>query len=288
MLESPTAPCSFSPRCTRWYLPLLLLPLPHRAPLLSPPLSRLHHHTREALVCPVFFGRLLLTFIVVFTASSYSRRFLSRHAIGNRSPSTHRSARLGLRTSPPSPPHSMPTLMANYSRPLPPVIRAVDRCWCDLGAGGLFEPYNISQWEHNTVRRLVKDLERDARIEDARLQKEHEARKREERDTFFLTKFEDDEAATPQTSVESPAAALGFWARLKLLTDKAITPSFSMSIPPPPPPSISTVVPEPPAQESKKMIPPQAPTHVQDSLIRTEYDLRPYGLGMIVDLRWAR
>ena len=184
------------------------------------------------------------------------------------------------------------TLMANYSRPLPPVIRAVDRCWCDLGAGGLFEPYNISQWEHNTVRRLVKDLERDARIEDARLQKEHEARKREERDTFFLTKFEDDEAAAPtphQTSVESPAASLSFWVRLKLLADKAIAPSFSISIPPPPPPpSISTGVPEPPVQEAKKINPPPAPTHVQDSLIRTEYDLRPYGLGMIVDLRWAR
>lgn len=179
--------------------------------------------------------------------------------------------------------------MANYSRPLPPVIRAVDRCWCDLGAGGLFEPYNISQWEHNTVRRLVKDLERDARIEDVRLQKEHEARKREERDTFFLTKFEDDESeatAPPEPSVESPAAALSFWARLKLLTDKAMAPSFSVSTPPPP--SISLVATEPPMHETKRITPPPAPAHVQDPLIRTEYDLRPYGLGMIVDLRWAR
>ena len=116
MLESPDcAPLIFPltfPLTFPQVHPLVPPPSPpppsHRAPLLSPPLCRLHHDTREALVRLVFFCRLLLTFIVVSTASSYSRRFLSPHAIGNRSPSTHRSARLGLRTSPPSPPPSMP------------------------------------------------------------------------------------------------------------------------------------------------------------------------------------
>ncbi|KJA29358.1 hypothetical protein HYPSUDRAFT_211239 [Hypholoma sublateritium FD-334 SS-4] len=275
--QLPKRPCKRSLRmwCTRWYLPLLLLPLPTAPPyFLLLFLVSITIHAK-----PCFYCIILLT--TLFISTCYWQPFPVDTPLSTPWAENITTFAAALNA----------TLMANYSRPLPPAIRAVDRCWCDLGAGGLFEPYNISQWEHNTVRRLVKDLERDARIEDARLQKEHEARKREERDTFFLTKFEDYEpeaaaTALPQASVEAPAPALSFWARLKLLTDKAMAPSFSVSTPPPPSPPI--VATEPPVQEVKRVTPPPAPAHVQDPLIRTEYDLRPYGLGMIVDLRWAR
>lgn len=52
------------------------------------------------------------------------------------------------------------TLKSNYTRPLPKVMRTVDRCWCDFSAGGLFEPFNVSHWERISIQRLKDDLER--------------------------------------------------------------------------------------------------------------------------------
>lgn len=51
------------------------------------------------------------------------------------------------------------TLSANYTGPIPTVIRAVDRCWCDLSFGGFFFPFNVSSWERVSVLRLKSELE---------------------------------------------------------------------------------------------------------------------------------
>lgn len=51
------------------------------------------------------------------------------------------------------------TLSSNYTGPIPPVIRAVDRCWCDIARGGFFVPFNVSEWERASVLRLKDKLE---------------------------------------------------------------------------------------------------------------------------------
>lgn len=43
---------------------------------------------------------------------------------------------------------------------LPSSIRAVDRCWCDISSGTLFEPFNMTRWEHTTVNKMKEDLEK--------------------------------------------------------------------------------------------------------------------------------
>ncbi|KAF8640774.1 hypothetical protein AX17_000424 [Amanita inopinata Kibby_2008] len=55
------------------------------------------------------------------------------------------------------------SLPSNFSQPLPTVVRAVDRCWCDFSGGSFFEPFNVSHWELLTIQRLKSDLERSQR-----------------------------------------------------------------------------------------------------------------------------
>lgn len=43
---------------------------------------------------------------------------------------------------------------------LPKYIRPVDRCWCDLGSGSLFEPFNTTRWEEASVLRAKHELEK--------------------------------------------------------------------------------------------------------------------------------
>ena len=41
---------------------------------------------------------------------------------------------------------------------IPTAVPIVDRCWCDF-SGGLFEPFNTTRWEANSVEKLARELE---------------------------------------------------------------------------------------------------------------------------------
>lgn len=183
------------------------------------------------------------------------------------------------------------TLASNYTDPIPPVMRPLDRCWCDLSTGGLFEPYNISQWEVLSVKKQCSILEREQILENAR----HPAKPEEESNTFFISdNYDDDddeeEVVSSVPTDTSPASTAGFWSRLNLIArGPPLQPKYQT--PPPTPHQQQPRATSPPQPQENRMtdVPSQVPSssNTQQPLIRPEYDLRPYGLGMIVDLRWS-
>ncbi|KAI6032103.1 hypothetical protein BKA83DRAFT_4210048 [Pisolithus microcarpus] len=130
--------------CTRWFLPLLLLPLPTAPPyFLVLFLFTLALHARPCFYCIILLAAL-------FLSSCYWQSF-PLHA-----------------------PLSAPwadnittfheALNASVSQKLdmyevtPPIIRVPDRCWCDF-TSGVFEPYDVQKWERDSVQRAVAEIE---------------------------------------------------------------------------------------------------------------------------------
>ena len=148
------------------------------------------------------------------------------------------------------------------SRPFPTVMRAVDRCWCDFSAGGLFEPFNVSHWEYLSVQRLHHEMELPKLLDDSLPQDNTDMKANSN-----LTIVEASSNTITSTSK--------FWLRIRPLYSKAFR-------------SVE------PASTTEKQVNIQGnsdvtkPITVLNSFIRQEYDLRPYGLGIIIDFRWSR
>ncbi|KAK0198303.1 hypothetical protein F5146DRAFT_82066 [Armillaria mellea] len=136
--------------CTRWFLPLLLLPLPTAPPyfLLLFLLSLMMHAK------PCFYCIILITSL--FISSCYWQPFSLDTPLTSPWAENITTYSHALTASLSSLPHRAQ---------MPTTIRAVDRCWCDLSSGAFFEPFNMSRWEHNTVNRLKDDLERQWKAE---------------------------------------------------------------------------------------------------------------------------
>ncbi|KAI0294794.1 hypothetical protein BC826DRAFT_1010492 [Russula brevipes] len=114
--------------CTRWFIPLLILPLPS-----SPP----------------FYCIILLT--ALFLSSCYWQPIPLISPVSS-SWATDATFATVLTAALPS----------SISASLPAVIRLADRCWCDVSSSRLFEPFEITRWEQASVEQLKKELERDA------------------------------------------------------------------------------------------------------------------------------
>ncbi|EAU92962.2 hypothetical protein CC1G_03749 [Coprinopsis cinerea okayama7 len=152
--------------------------------------------------------------------------------------------------------------------PLPTMIRPVDRCWCDLTSGGFFQPFNVSNWEHQSVTRLKNELER-AQAE-------------------VLASTNTSDASTPmfmpaqndrQCCVQGSSPLAQWIRRLKMPSFKEIwsrhqAKGDANSDPQPEP--------EPPApQPQHKLIGSSL------SFLQRDFDLRPYGLDLIIDFSWS-
>lgn len=164
------------------------------------------------------------------------------------------------------------TLMPNYSHALPTVMRAVDRCWCDFSTGGFWEPFNVSQWEYLSVQRLRRELE--------------------QKDAYAILAANNTQSLVPandsmgmplnQTLLplsNSTVPTSTFWSRLRNF------PQGSQRVP-----TAETREADPPSFVEVKNITsaPQAMSQFNLPFIRQEYDLRPYGIGLVVDLGWSR
>jgi hypothetical protein len=175
--------------------------------------------------------------------------------------------------------------MPNQStRPLPKVIRTVDRCWCDFSAGGLFEPFNVSHWERISVQRLKDDLERQ--------------KKADEPLALATESVGQSPSVTVTATLDMPRTAVPIQPnRIKTLAPSDI---WSLLHPlnirisdlrhyfPPPFPELSMPRGVPSSERAQVTSPSGLHSNEDLPLIRKEYDLRMYGLGVIVDLGWTR
>ncbi|KAF9056429.1 hypothetical protein BJ165DRAFT_1433369 [Panaeolus papilionaceus] len=242
--------------CTRWFLPLLLLPLPTASPFfLILFLFSLTLHAK-----PCFYCIVLLT--TLFVSSCYWQPFALDSPLTvpwSENITTYSDA---LRT----------TLPQNYSQALPTVIRPVDRCWCDF-SNGFFEPFNVTQWDIASVHRLKRQLDRQ-NIAAAE-------RNTTNLSTSNITTTTAEPELPPKALFNRPYSILSTLYRLVYFT---ITES--------PPHPLDTTA----SQQSLQHDTPPTPSHSQVEspsstlntlpYLRTKYDLRPYGLGIVIDLSW--
>lgn len=262
-------------RCTRWFIPLLILPLPSSPPyFLILFLISMIIHARPWYVRPTrssspshliscsFYCIILLT--ALFLSSCYWQPIPLTSSVSsswaiNATFATALTAVLS--TSPPA--------------PLPAVIRLADRCWCDVSSSRLFEPFDIARWERTSVEQLKEEVERDA----ARVEQ--------------LTSNDGQTDSSNEPNSHAPATngrgSIGEESQLPVSQPPSLTSTSSMSAAP-----SSTAVPidqctpcQISAVPQSSNGPPVTPS-VDMPLFRRKYDLGTYGFSMILDFGWSR
>lgn len=261
---------NFTMWCTRWFLPLLLLPLPTAPPYFL--LLFLFSLTMHAKPC--FYCIVLLT--TLFVSSCYWQPLPLDSPLSTPWAENITTFAEALNA----------TIIPNYSRPLPKVIRTVDRCWCDFSAGGLFEPFNVSHWERVSVQRLKDDLERQQKLDEPSVLATESA---EQASSATVVVTPD----MPRTPAPAPATpnrtkfitnSANLWSLLRPFNIKTNNPQRHIPSPSPEP-SMSQI----PSLDHVGVNVSSRPHSKEDlPFIRKEYDLRTYGLGVIMDFSWTR
>ncbi|KAH8111515.1 hypothetical protein DFH11DRAFT_1613732 [Phellopilus nigrolimitatus] len=278
--------------CTRWFLPLIILPLPTAPPFfLLVFLLSLFLQTR-----PCFYCMMLLT--ALFTSSCYWQALPVDAPLSKSSGNTTTFAD-AVRAD-----FSASSLSTESILALPPVIQLLDRCWCNTFAtGGLFEPTDVSAWEQASVRELQRDLE-------VKLKgKEEKERPRNslglngegcvDVDGEHASQIEA-AAAVSSTSPEPTSYHLLFMLRRLWKPSDSILPTVP-SDPKSDPTRVSLVEQDSQSEEpsSTSEMASASPssqvptneeegTHARVQILRRYYDFRPYGLDITVDFGWKR
>lgn len=174
------------------------------------------------------------------------------------------------------------TLTANYTKPLPSRMRVLDRCWCDLSSGKFFEPFNISGWEYASVQRMKKDLERAEGITTPLPVQTPNA---------TLTTDEPVPAESPPSPKRTTKLAdwvrspWQYWLSRRNSTSGLTANSTNGLIT-----SDNTTTTHSETELSESQPSPADSVPTENAIfrwLRPEYDLQPYGLGMVIDLRWS-
>ncbi|KAJ6573995.1 hypothetical protein DFH09DRAFT_1151639 [Mycena vulgaris] len=242
--------------CTRWFLPLLLLPLPTAPPyFLVLFLLSLFIQAKPCFYC-------IVLLVTLFFSSCYWQPFPIDSPLSTPWADNITTFAEALNA----------TIAAPYDKPLPPVMRTLDRCWCDFWAGGFFDPYNVSQWEHSSVIKLADELERTRKAELAELKT---TEKEEEMVSNATTTVEPmPRTAAPEPSGRRPSPVRGVAANVWSLVNPYLRRARTIA-------ELATPL--------FKMDNVTASNPVESlPALRWEYDLRSYGLGVVVDFGWTR
>ncbi|KIO07431.1 hypothetical protein M404DRAFT_409811 [Pisolithus tinctorius Marx 270] len=248
--------------CTRWFLPLLLLPLPTAPPyFLVLFLFTLALHARPCFYCIILLAAL-------FLSSCYWQSFplhapLSAPWADNIT--TFREA-----------------LNASVSQTLdmyevaPPIIRVSDRCWCDF-AFGVFEPYDVQKWERDSVERAVAEIENQLKT---RLENRSD-------ETKYASTLDSGEAGSMSHSQKSPEQRTvplkeSLFILRSLFGRGRSNDVTSMSTSNSPQTSQTT------SEDPAERLPPVEASAPDNPLFPGQLDLRPHGFDVILDFRWSR
>ncbi|KAI0307443.1 hypothetical protein B0F90DRAFT_1673590 [Multifurca ochricompacta] len=241
--------------CTRWFIPLLILPLPSAPPyFLILFLISMIIHAR-----PCFYCIILLT--ALFLSSCYWQPIPLTSAVSSSwaTNATFATTLAAILSSP-------------IAAPLPAVIRLADRCWCDVSSSRLFEPFDIARWERTSVEQLKEGVERDAARVEQFLSGDGEP--------GLLNELNNDPLVTNGTGSTTPQS-------------NSLSRTSVVSIPQEPSPTETVVeqrpIPQIPAVSPSPSSngPPVVPS-MDLPWLRSKYDLRPYGFSMILDFSWSR
>ncbi|KIJ54992.1 hypothetical protein M422DRAFT_24849 [Sphaerobolus stellatus SS14] len=265
--------------CTRWFLPLLLLPLP-----IAPPYFLLLFLVSLTLQArPCFYCIILLT--ALFTSSCYWQP-VPTHTLFQ-STLTNVSETLPLLYLPNTTGIDEKAITENQLIPVPKLTTLSDRCWCELSHGRLFDPLNATSWQLSSIsrtlgvqssKRVIVAQDAEDGTESSRLHfwkiwifklssaAEKEKEKEKEKESQENTS---NNQTTSSWGLSSLSRGFPFKSFRSPKSDKA----------------------EPPAPQPE----PIAPSPVTNATgvssifqIQPIYDLRPFGLNLLIDTRWGR
>ncbi|KAL4068420.1 hypothetical protein V8B97DRAFT_1975619 [Scleroderma yunnanense] len=247
--------------CTRWFLPLLLLPLPTASPyFLILFLFTLGLHARPCFYCIILLAAL-------FLSSCYWQSFPLDARLSVPWAENITTFYEALDASVP--------LNLDLHEFTPPIIRVADRCWCDF-ASGVFEPYDVQKWERDSVERTVADME-----------KQHKERTASDSDEMTHTETKPDGETLPES--HSQVSQNGFTAKesfsiLRSLFSRRSSSVVSLTE------TSDTLEPSETHSSSQPSVSssPQAVLPEDVLILPGQLDMRPYGFGVILDFRWSR
>ncbi|CDO70897.1 hypothetical protein BN946_scf184829.g5 [Trametes cinnabarina] len=249
--------------CTRWYLPLLLLPFP-----IAPPfylllwIFSISLHAR-----PCFYCMALLSTMYV-SLCYWPPVPIDTPLIRPWSENVTTFADAVLSRMPDLPPEKVPRMM--------PIE---EHCWCHV-SGGLFSPINLTKWEESSVNRVVEVLEKhhaDLRELERRAQCEAEAAETKGNVTSCAEQFP---TPAPHPRRRKKMSIMKFLDLLGLVPphSKGVNSSDETSH----------------AKQREVVAADSTSTsqeHVQEPPIklpwfRRDYDLRRFGFAMVLDFGW--
>ncbi|CAE6511865.1 unnamed protein product [Rhizoctonia solani] len=295
--------------CTRWYLPLLLLPFPSAPPFfLLVLVFSLTLHARPCLYC-------IVLLVALFTSSCHwapTPLDIPSHALESIYPSLATSrptidlqSLLNASEPAPTPTNAAPTPRVTYSARL----ERPKRCWCT--PYNIFEPFNATKWDQRaSVLVFVKQglwdwlVDQEAEPDQATgATTSQQTTDSEQVDGSSIT-------ASPASTIPAPTTWRTKWNALssyfssrpteqkepttpKIRLDGKIKPPVRAPLNPV---SKHTPTATPTATATPtEAIPTQTPASVvvgkeQEQLPwwQKQYDLRPHGGGVVVDFRWGR
>ncbi|TDL21261.1 hypothetical protein BD410DRAFT_310247 [Rickenella mellea] len=284
--------------CTRWFLPLIILPLPTAPPFfLIVLLISLTLHARPCFYCMVLLSALfasscywqplplsaklaypisnITTYSEALLFNFTSGSALAGHGAGVNATDAKGAAENGTGTT---------------AMKLPHTIQLYDRCWCGIGPAGIFAPFDVERWEHASIARARRALAPPSHPDSNTTSDAPNPSSSASTDSSVS------DATPPPTSVaeekKTPLFPLAHYIRNVLwpaprLSSPSPAPIFSPSLaqpstPPPSPTSTSTPSSPEESPPSQSLNPHPLPR------FRREYDLRPYGVGVILDFGWGR
>ncbi|KAI0932690.1 hypothetical protein AcW1_000261 [Taiwanofungus camphoratus] len=187
----------------------------------------------------------------------------------------------------------------------PADIPIVDRCWCEITTKGLFEPFNVTRWEVNSVLRLKEDLEKKMQTKNQEAEAEAgsqdggaeigvASQAQEKTSAAGLDKTVGESTTEVRTGIWNL-----FWPFSRKLDSRQNASSSS--------PTLSHIglpinhtlsPPQDPSEHSSSDLDGANTSYVSSSLpgptasqklplLRKEYDLHPYGFALIVDFGWT-
>ncbi|KLO08186.1 hypothetical protein SCHPADRAFT_944675 [Schizopora paradoxa] len=252
--------------CTRWFLPLLIIPLPTASPFfLTFFLVSVTLHAR-----PCFYCMILMT--ALFSSTCYwqpiSTNTLLTNPIGDaRTFGDAISANLTMYDE------------ENRIKYAPAMIQLIDRCWCDFGLwstsvegdgkrGDIFSPRDVSRWENASIQVARKDYARKLKESKKESTVGDESASIGEKGAGEV-----DESKTvdnTRSSTDSPFL-WRLWDDIFQSTPSSLNHSSQEQAP---------------SESQNDTIIPDIPSN--ESWFRREYDLRKHGLDIVIDFSWSR
>jgi len=174
--------------------------------------------------------------------------------------------------------HALKAMLPQNSTLDVPVVQFVDRCWCDVTNKVFFQPFNVTQWEVDSLKFYVEEAVR-------------QQKKEAEKNTELITETTVSQPTNSTNSTQQPAEPALLMSDIASLYNIVLS-TWKLMLTPSNESHSATSTTTPLPSESPSLVPEPtttyAPVRDQKSLPwwQREYSLRPYGFDVVLEFGW--